>query len=58
MLRGQVVRADVKLDEPKLYLVVSNNLRNRNFPQVLCARLTQAAEPGSQELHRLLRSRC
>lgn len=40
LVRGQVVRADVKLDEPKLYLVVSNNVRNRTFQQVICARLT------------------
>ena len=40
LVRGQVVRADVQLNEPKLYLVVSNNTRNRNFAQVLCVRLT------------------
>lgn len=44
LVRGQVVRADVKLDEPKLFLVVSNNLRNRNFAQVLCVRLTTTAK--------------
>jgi len=44
LVRGQVVRADVNLDEPKLYLVVSNNQRNRNFRQVLCARLTTTAK--------------
>jgi mRNA interferase MazF len=44
LVRGQVVRADVKLNEPKLFLVVSNNRRNRNFPQVICARLTTTAK--------------
>lgn len=44
LVRGQVVRADVNLDEPKLYLVVSNNTRNRNFEQVIGARLTTTAK--------------
>lgn len=38
--RGQVVRAEVGQDEPKLFLVVSNNQRNRHFDQVLAVRLT------------------
>lgn len=47
LVRGQVVRADVhQLDEPKLYLVVSNNTRNKNFEQVLCARLTTTTRPA------------
>ena len=45
LLRGQVVRADVGLDEPKLFLVVSNNRRNRSLPQVLTARLTTSPKP-------------
>lgn len=40
LLRGQVVRADVGLDEPKRFIVVSNNLRNRHFEQVLTVRMT------------------
>lgn len=43
--RGQVVRADLGLDEPKLLVVVSNNRRNRNLAQVLAARLTTTAKP-------------
>lgn len=41
---GQVVRADIGLDEPKLLLVVSNNTRNRNFQQVIAVRLTTTAK--------------
>lgn len=40
LLRGQVIRADLGLAEPKLFVVVSNNRRNARFPQVLAARLT------------------
>ena len=41
VFRGQVVRSDIlELDEPKLFVVVSNNGRNRNFDTVLAARLT------------------
>ena len=41
VLRGQVIRSDIlKLDEPKLFVVVSNNVRNRHFDTVLAARLT------------------
>lgn len=43
--RGQVVRADIGLDEPKLFLVVSNNRRNRNLGQVLAVRLTTSDKP-------------
>lgn len=45
VLRGQVVRADIGLAEPKLFLVVSNNRRNRQLPQVLAVRLTTSAKP-------------
>lgn len=45
LLRGQVVRADIGLDEPKLFVVVSNNSRNRNLPSVLGVRLTTSAKP-------------
>lgn len=38
--RGQVVLADMGLPEPKLFVVVSNNRRNRAFDNVLCARIT------------------
>lgn len=41
VFRGNVVRSDIlKLEEPKLFVVVSNNSRNRNFDTVLAARLT------------------
>ena len=45
LLRGQVIRANVGLDEPKLFVVVSNNQRNRNFMDVLGARLTTTRKP-------------
>jgi mRNA interferase MazF len=44
--RGQVVLADVNLDEPKLFVVVSNNRRNQRLPQVLAARLTTTRKPS------------
>jgi mRNA interferase MazF len=43
--RGQIVRADVGLSEPKLFLVVSNNRRNRNLGSVLGVRLTTTDKP-------------
>lgn len=46
LTRGQVVRADVGLDEPKLFVVVSNNRRNRQLSDVLAARLTTSAKPS------------
>lgn len=46
LARGQVVSADIGLDEPKLLVVVSNNRRNRALPQVLAARLTTTAKPA------------
>lgn len=45
LLRGLVVRADTGLDEPKLYVVVSNNRRNRFLGSVLAVRLTTSAKP-------------
>lgn len=45
LLRGQVVRADFGLDEPKLFVVVSNNRRNQNLQQVLAVRLTTTRKP-------------
>ncbi|MFC9694502.1 type II toxin-antitoxin system PemK/MazF family toxin [Kribbella sp. NPDC056951] len=45
LLRGQVVRADLDLDEPKLFVVVSNNRRNQYLQQVLAVRLTTTAKP-------------
>lgn len=44
--RGQVVRADVGLGEPKLFVVVSNNRRNRQLGDVLAARLTTSPKPA------------
>lgn len=45
LLRGQVVRADLGLDEPKLFVVVSNNRRNRQLKEVLAVRLTTSPKP-------------
>lgn len=45
LARGQVVQADIGLAEPKLFVVVSNNRRNRNLGQVLAARLTTTPKP-------------
>lgn len=46
LTRGQVVRAEIGLDEPKLFVVVSNNRRNQALPQVLTVRLTTSEKPG------------
>jgi len=46
LARGQVVRADVGLDEPKLFVVVSNDRRNRRLSDVLAARLTTSVKPS------------
>jgi mRNA interferase MazF len=46
LLRGQVVRADIGLNEPKLFVVVSNNRRNNVLPQVLTVRLTTSSKPS------------
>ena len=43
--RGRVVRADIGLAEPKLFVVVSNNRRNRRLGDVLTARLTTSSKP-------------
>ncbi len=43
--RGQVIQADIGLDEPKLLVVVSNNRRNAAMQSVLAARLTTTAKP-------------
>jgi mRNA interferase MazF len=45
LARGQVIRANIGLDEPKLLLVVSNNRRNRWLRQVLAVRLTTTPKP-------------
>ncbi|TWD73467.1 mRNA interferase MazF [Kribbella amoyensis] len=46
LLRSQVVRASIGSDEPKLFVVVSNNRRNEHLPQVLTVRLTTSAKPA------------
>lgn len=43
--RGQVVLTDLGLEEPRLFVVVSNNRRNQRLPQVLAARLTTSPKP-------------
>lgn len=45
LMRGQVIRADIGLDEPKLLAVVSNNRRNAAMPSVLAVRLTTTPKP-------------
>ncbi len=45
LTRGQVVQANLGLDEPKLFVVVSNNQRNKNLGQVLAVRLTTSRKP-------------
>lgn len=46
LARGRVYAARLSnLDEDKYFLVVSNNRRNRNLPQVLAVRLTTTAKP-------------
>lgn len=44
--RGQVIRADVGLDETKLFVVVSNNRRNAHLADVLTVRLTTSRKPA------------
>lgn len=44
--RGQVVRADINLDQPKLFVIVSNNRRNARLGDVLGARLTTSRKPS------------
>jgi mRNA interferase MazF len=54
MLRGRVYRAHLThIGEDKLFLVVSNNQRNRAFRQVLAARLTTSPprEPRAAMVH-------
>jgi|SRR5690625_3666795 len=46
LARGQVVRAEIGLAEPKLFVVVSNNRRNRRLGDVLGARLTTSSKPS------------
>ena len=45
LIRGQVIRADIGLAEPKLFVVISNNMRNANLPSILAARLTTSTKP-------------
>lgn len=45
LVRGQVVQANLQLNEPKLVLVVSNNRRNSNLETVLAVRLTTSPKP-------------
>lgn len=57
LTRGRVYRAKLEhIDEPKYYLVISNNRRNQAFPQVLAVRLTttrpRSPRPAMVELGR------
>ncbi|MFT4189648.1 MAG: type II toxin-antitoxin system PemK/MazF family toxin [Aeromicrobium sp.] len=46
LVRGQVVRADIGLNEPKLFVIVSNNRRNQRLRDVLAVRLTTSRKPS------------
>lgn len=54
LVRGRIYAAKLPhVDAEKYYLVVSNNRRNRNLPQVLAVRLTtsrKAPQPSIVEL--------
>ena len=52
-MRGQVIRAEVGLDEPKLFVVVSNNRRNARLGSVLAARLTTSDKPAIPSIVKL-----
>lgn len=45
LTRGQIIQADIGLNEPKLLVVVSNNIRNRQLKTVLTVRLTTSSKP-------------
>jgi len=45
VLRGQIWLADVGLAEPKRFLILSNNDRNRRLRDVLGVRMTTADKP-------------
>ncbi len=49
ILRGRVYRAELRhshhIEEPKYFLVASNNRRNDSLPQVLTVRLTTSPKP-------------
>jgi mRNA interferase MazF len=48
LLRGRVYAAQLAhVDGQKYYLVVSNNRRNAQLPQVLAVRLTTSAKPST-----------
>jgi mRNA interferase MazF len=54
LLRGRVYAARLShLDEDKYFLVVSNNRRNRQLPQVLAVRLTTTPKPALPSIVRL-----
>lgn len=44
--RGQILRVEIGLSEPKLVVVVSNNSRNRKLSAVLVARMTTSPKPS------------
>ena len=47
LTRGQVIQVELPhLDEPKLFVVVSNNRRNRALPSALGVRLTTSPKPA------------
>lgn len=52
LLRGRVYAAVLSHvgDEEKYYLVVSNNRRNRELPQVLAVRLTTSPKPARSSI--------
>lgn len=44
-VRGQILRVEIGLSEPKLVVVVSNNFRNRRLNSVLAVRMTTTPKP-------------
>jgi mRNA interferase MazF len=45
MYRGQVIVADIGLDEPKRFVVVSNNRRNAQLRSAIVVRTTTSRKP-------------
>lgn len=47
LVRGRIYRARLSgIDEDKYFVVVSNNIRNRQLPSVLAVRMTTTRKPN------------
>lgn len=47
LTRGRIYRVDLGLDDsPKPMLVVSNNIRNAQLPEILAVRISTSAKPS------------